>query len=128
MKFKGWTIVMTMAVVLTIAFALVWGTQGMTKTSTLFLVRVTARTSFTAFLFAFIASSVQRIWKSPLSLWLLQNRKFFGLSMAVSHTYHAVVFTMLAVVFGEQSFLDAIALAALGYITLRISSVTTPLL
>ncbi|MBD0262336.1 MAG: hypothetical protein ICV78_06275, partial [Tolypothrix sp. Co-bin9] len=31
-----------------------------------------------------------RIWSNSFTAWLLKNRRYLGISMAVSHTYHAI--------------------------------------
>jgi hypothetical protein len=39
---------------------------------------------------AFVAAPLHRLWRTDLSQWLVQNRRFLGLSMAVSHGFHGV--------------------------------------
>jgi len=52
------------------------------------LIRATARTSIVLFAGAFAASGLRRVWGSPASAWLLRNRRYVGLSFAVSHGLH----------------------------------------
>ncbi len=122
---KGWKIVISMAVFLGVAFATAWGGFGITDASTLFLVKLTARTSCLAFLLAFIASPLRRLWQSPLSLWLLQNRRFLGLTMAVSHTYHAVSFITLDVYVRGLAQPDASPFATVAYVLLFAMTLTS---
>jgi methionine sulfoxide reductase heme-binding subunit len=122
---KGWKIVISMAVFLGVAFAIAWGGFGITDASTLFLVKLTARTSCLAFLLAFIASPLRRLWQSPLSLWLLQNRRFLGLTMAVSHTYHAVSFITLDVYVRGLAQPDASPFATVAYVLLFAMTLTS---
>jgi methionine sulfoxide reductase heme-binding subunit len=122
---KGWKIVISMAVFLGLAFAIAWGGFGITDASTLFLVKLTARTSCLAFLLAFIASPLRRLWQSPLSLWLLQNRRFLGLTMAVSHTYHAVSFIALDVYVRGLAQPDASPFSTVAYVLLFAMTLTS---
>jgi methionine sulfoxide reductase heme-binding subunit len=122
---KEWKIVIAMAIFLGLAFAIAWGGFGITDASTLFLVKLTARTSCLTFLLAFIASPLRRLWQSPLSLWLLQNRRFLGLTMAVSHTYHAVSFITLDVYVRGLAQPDASPLATGAYILLFAMTLTS---
>jgi methionine sulfoxide reductase heme-binding subunit len=61
-------------------------------------IKATARTSCILFVSAFIASSVRKIWSSQLSTWLLKNRRYLGVSFAVSHGFHALAIIGLAIV------------------------------
>jgi methionine sulfoxide reductase heme-binding subunit len=122
---KGWKIVIAMAFFLGLAFVIAWGGFGITDASTLFLVKLTARTSCLAFLLAFIASPLRRLWQSPLSLWLLQNRRFLGLSMALSHTYHAISFITLDVYVRGLAQPDASPHATVAYVLLFAMTLTS---
>lgn len=51
-------------------------------------IRTTARTTLVFFLATFVASSLRRLWRSPLSRWLLANRRYLGVTAAVSHALH----------------------------------------
>jgi methionine sulfoxide reductase heme-binding subunit len=127
-RFNKWTIVIAMVVLLAAVFAINWGTQGITEDSTRFAIRFTARSSCIAFLLAFVAAPLHRRWHSPTSQWLVQNRRFLGLAMAVSHTYHAIAVTTLQVAILHQP-LHGDPLAILGYIFLigmTITSFPTP--
>jgi DMSO/TMAO reductase YedYZ heme-binding membrane subunit len=52
------------------------------------VIRTTARTSLALFLAAFTASSLRRVWRAPATAWLLRNRRYLGLGMALSHAVH----------------------------------------
>lgn len=58
--------------------------------------RATARTSLALFLLAFAASSLRRLWPTPLTGWLLRNRRYVGVSFAVSHFVHLALLARLA--------------------------------
>ena len=58
--------------------------------------RATARTSLGLFLLAFAASSLRRIWPNRATGWLLRNRRYLGVSFAVSHFTHLGLIASLA--------------------------------
>lgn len=60
------------------------------------LVRVTARTSAAWFVIAFAARPLVTLWPSPSTKWLLRNRRYFGLAVAVSHFTHLAAIGFLA--------------------------------
>ena len=60
------------------------------------VVRATARTSLVFFAAVFAASGLRRLWRAPLSAYLLRNRRYVGLSFAVSHAIHLVAILLLA--------------------------------
>ena len=60
------------------------------------VIRATARTSLVLFTAAYVASSLRRFLRSEATRWLLTNRRYVGLSYAVSHTLHLVAIGALA--------------------------------
>ena len=68
------------------------------------VIRATARTSLVLFSAAYIASSLRAFWRSDASKWLLRNRRYVGLSYAVSHTLHLGAILTLARVAPEFRF------------------------
>ena len=60
------------------------------------IIRLTARTSLTLFLIAFVASSLFKLFPNELTKWILKRRRAFGLSFVVSHLMHAVAIYNLA--------------------------------
>ena len=59
------------------------------------VVRLTALTSTVCFCAAFTASALVRLWPSPTTRWLLANRRYLGLSFAVSHLAHGLAIAAL---------------------------------
>src|SRR5688500_4145822 len=51
-------------------------------------IRASARTSVVLFGLAFVASSLYRLAPSAFSRWLIANRRYLGVSFAVSHAIH----------------------------------------
>ncbi len=60
------------------------------------VVRATARTSLVFFAGAFAASGLRRLWRAPPSAYLVRNRRYIGLSFAVSHAIHLAAILSLA--------------------------------
>lgn len=50
--------------------------------------RWTARVGFPLFMITYVASSLAKLWPSPLTRNLWQNRRYWGLGFAASHTIH----------------------------------------
>lgn len=58
-------------------------------------VRVTAFTSAVLFLLTFTASALARLRPGPVTAWLRANRRYLGLSFAVSHLSHLLAIVAL---------------------------------
>ena len=72
------------------------------------LVRATARTSLVLFGAAFAASSLRSLWRVPATGWLLRQRRYLGLSFAVSHGLHALALIGLGLVLGDAFEVDLV--------------------
>lgn len=85
---EGWSIVGAAAVALILvvtmeammASAPVDGVRG--------IIRVTARSSFALFALAFTASAACYFWPTTWTRWQLRNRRYLGVSFALSHLVH----------------------------------------
>lgn len=120
----GWGIVGFSALTVGTIVGAIWLFHGIDEQGMRMAIRATGRTSCILFLCAFIASSLRKLWSSPLSAWLLKNRRYLGLSMAVSHTYHAIaLFGLWIVTAGAAP--SSNPLGTLGYILLITMSVTS---
>jgi methionine sulfoxide reductase heme-binding subunit len=92
------------------------------------VVRATAFTSAVAFLPAFTASALQRLWPGGVSRWLMANRRYLGLSVAASHFWHLVALVTLAVLL--PTFVAGIPMATLvfggaGFVLLGLMAATS---
>ncbi len=85
-----------------------WSDEGLRAA-----VRVTARNSLLLFLAAFSASSLAALLPGRLTRWQLANRRYLGISFALSHILHGVAIVTLAVRTGGGS-LTAQAAGLLG--------------
>lgn len=100
---KGWNIVTFSAVIITTLFAFIVIKYGINEPGMRLAIRLTARTSVLLFLCAFVASTLRKLWLNPLTIWLLKNRRYLGVSMAVSHGFHALAILGLAAVTSGES-------------------------
>jgi len=86
------------------------------------LIRATARTSVTWFVLAFVARPLTVLGVVRPGKWLLRNRRYLGLAMAISHGGHLVAIVVLARQEGSL-FWDKLAVTTLvgggfGYVML----------
>jgi DMSO/TMAO reductase YedYZ heme-binding membrane subunit len=90
---EGWSIVGAVAVALILVVSIAAMTtaplQGVRE-----IIRATARTSFALFTLAFTASAAHHFWPNAWTRWQLRNRRYLGVSFAVSHTVH--LFALMA--------------------------------
>ena len=121
---QGWHIVGFSALTVGTIVGVIWLFHGIDEQGMRMAIRATARTSTILFLSAFVASSLPKLWSTPLSAWLLKNRRFLGISMAASHTYHAIaLFGLWIVTAGAAPQLGF--LGTFGYVLLVAMTVTS---
>jgi methionine sulfoxide reductase heme-binding subunit len=110
--------------------ALIAALAGTDEAGVRMIIRATARTSLLLFLLAFTASSLRRLAPSPATAWLMRNRRYLGVSFAVSHGLHLLaillVFWRWPHPFIEQS-TGAVTLlgGGLGYVFLLAMTATS---
>jgi methionine sulfoxide reductase heme-binding subunit len=94
---QGWSLVAWSALALAMMLSSIAIVHGTDEASWRIAVRATARTSVLLFLGTFIATAIRKLWPGKLSNWLRQNRRYLGVSFAVSHTCHALTILGLAI-------------------------------
>ncbi|MBW4618566.1 MAG: ferric reductase-like transmembrane domain-containing protein [Cyanosarcina radialis HA8281-LM2] len=121
---QKWQIVGLTAIAIGIIVSTIWIVNGINEQGMRIAIRTTGRTSCLLFLSAFIASSLHQLRSSSFSVWLLKNRRYLGISMAVSHSYHAIA--LLGLWFATAGTAPQIEpLGTLGYIILIAMTVTS---
>lgn len=60
------------------------------------VIRFTARSSLLLFCLAFSAAALARLWPNAWTRWQHRNRRYLGLSFAISHAIHAVAIIVFA--------------------------------
>jgi methionine sulfoxide reductase heme-binding subunit len=94
-KLQGWRLVAAAAAVLSLmAVGLVLASPDVAGVRS--VIRWTARTSLVLFLLTFTASAAWRRWPSAWTRWQLANRRYLGLSFAVSHGVHLIAIIVFA--------------------------------
>ena len=93
---RGWPIVGWAAVAVAAMIAAILAIAGTDENGVRIVIRATARTSVVLFTAAFVASSLRRRWPGPATAWLLANRRYLGVSFAVSHFAHLGAILALA--------------------------------
>ncbi len=72
------------------ACAVVYVSGGEGESGVRAAIRLTARTTVLLLLVIFPASAMLRRWPGAATRWIVRNRRYLGLSLAVSHGYHAL--------------------------------------
>jgi DMSO/TMAO reductase YedYZ heme-binding membrane subunit len=80
---RGWSVTFVASAILVAMVVAILAAGGGTEESFHAIIRATARTSVALFVLAFSAASLRRV--AP---WLLVNRRYVGVSFAVSHALH----------------------------------------
>lgn len=112
------------AILSVVMLGMIGAIDGLTEASVRLAIRATARVSCLLFLMAFVAAPLHRLWATGFTQWLLQNRRFLGLSMAVSHGFHGVTLGALHIVTqGQHPHINP--LAVLGYVFLAAMALTS---
>lgn len=121
---SGWKILGATAIVSTVMLGGILLLHGWSEESVRLGIRATARVSCLVFLMAFVAAPLYRLWTTNASRWLVQNRRFLGLSMAVSHGFHGVTLVALhQITNGQHPQINPLAI--LGYVFLGAMVVTS---
>ena len=121
---KKWQIVKWSTVIIATVFGLILIGNGISEASFRIAIRFTARTSCILFLLAFCASSLRKFSSTPLTNWLRYNRRYLGLSMAMSHGFHAVAIAGVAILTSENMVRNNHG-GNLGYIFIILMTITS---
>ncbi len=88
-----------------------------------------ARSSLLLFCLAFSAAAVARLWPNVWARWQRRNRRYLGLSFAVSHGIHAVAIVVFAKMdpagFAEATSAVSYVFGGIGYAFIIAMSVTS---
>ncbi len=93
--FNGWKLTQLISLFLLLHFILASYYLGLDKPSVGYLIRSTARFSFVLFMLTFSASSLIYFWKNRVTKWIMANRRYLGVSFAVSHYLHLIALLMM---------------------------------
>lgn len=85
---EGWSIVGAVAVALILVVTMEAMMSGAPVEGVRGIIRATARSSFALFALAFTASAACYFWPNVWTRWQLRNRRYLGVSFALSHLVH----------------------------------------
>ncbi len=114
MRYRGWALTGWNSLLLFAMSALVLALAGTDEEGVRTLIRATARSSAVLFLAAFLARPARQLWRSDATAFLLRNRRYLGVSMAVSHAIHGAAIVWLSVGFPGAYQADVVTLIGGG--------------
>ena len=106
----GGRLILLAAALLVAMSALILGIEGTGEPGLRMWIRATARTSLALFGAAFVASSLRSLWPTPITGWLLRQRRYVGLSFAFSHALHLVAILWLRSQLGPAFEIDLVTI------------------
>lgn len=128
-RFEGWRVFWVVTLALAAMALLFLGTLGWGTEGYRMVIRATARTSLALFLSAFLASSLLVLWPGSLTRWLRRNRRYLGLSFAMSHAIHLAAIVMFArtdpATFATLSNKGSIITGSIGYVFIALLAATS---
>jgi DMSO/TMAO reductase YedYZ heme-binding membrane subunit len=89
------------------------------------LLRTTALASLTFFLCAFVASPLHALRPGGAAEWLVDNRRYLGLSFAVSHFVHLVAIVELVRITARSPSAVTLVIGGIGYVLLFAMAATS---
>ncbi|MCY7336492.1 MAG: hypothetical protein LH613_09830 [Chamaesiphon sp.] len=120
----GWWIVGIAGSSVSVMVAGIWGFYGIDELGIRLSIIATARSSCLLFLLPFISSALTGIYSNQLTRFIRENRRYFGLSFAASHLWHAIAIIGLAIV-TPSHYLEISIGGLLGYLFLTLMVVTS---
>jgi hypothetical protein len=127
MTYRSWAITGWNAVALVAMSALVLAAAGTGEDGVRMLIRATARSSAALFLIAFLARPARLLWRSDATAFAIENRRYFGVSMAVSHGIHGIAIAWLLTAFPSAYSVNATTLigGGLGFVFIAAMAATS---
>lgn len=127
MAYRGWAITGWNAVALVAMSALVLAAAGTGEDGVRMLIRATARSSALLFLIAFLARPARQLSRTDATAFAIKNRRYFGVSMAVSHGIHGLAIVWLFTAFPSAYQVNAVTLAGggLGFVFIAALAATS---
>lgn len=93
---RGWWFVLAMLAAALLTCAVLLAVHGTSRDGILWCVRATPRPAVIFFVAAFLATPLYRLRPGPATGWLVQQRRYLGLSFAVWHLVHLAGLIALA--------------------------------
>jgi hypothetical protein len=126
---NGWRLTGLLSLVLAVMSLALAGTHGWDVEGVRLVIRATARTSVVLFVLAFTASAMVELMPSDLTHWQRRNRRYLGVSFAISHFIHLAAILSLAALdralFWKLTNLSTIVLAGTAYLFIAAMTATS---
>jgi len=126
---RGWSIVGWAALLVGVTVGAILALAGGGEEGLRIVIRATARISVVLFTAAFAARSLAHVWPTAATRWMLVNRRYLGVSFAVSHFTHLLAifalggWSLAGVV--ERSGITPVVLGGIGYAFLAAMTATS---
>ena len=127
MRYRGWALTGWISVALVAMSALVLAAAGTGEDGVRMLIRATARSSALLFLIAFLARPLRQLWRTDATAFAIKNRRYFGVSVAVSHLIHGIAIVWLLTAFPSAYQVNATTLVGggLGFVFIAAMAATS---
>jgi hypothetical protein len=126
---NGWRLTGVLSLLLAAMALYFLGVSGGDADGIRLVIRATARTSLVLFVLAFTASAMVELLPGDATRWQRRNRRYLGVSFAVSHFIHLAAIVSLAVVdkvlFWKLTNLGTIVLAGAAYLFIAAMAATS---
>jgi sulfoxide reductase heme-binding subunit YedZ len=126
---KGWRLVGLLSLLLVAMTLGLAASEGWTVDGIRLAIRATARTSLVLFALAFTASALAELVPSEATRWQRRNRRYLGVSFAVSHFIHLGAIIALAMLdrglFWKLTNVMTIVLAGTAYLFIAAMTATS---
>jgi sulfoxide reductase heme-binding subunit YedZ len=126
---NGWRLTGVLSLLLSVMALYLLSVQGWDAEGIRLVIRATARTSLVLFVLAFTASAMVELLPSEAARWQRRNRRYLGVSFAVSHLIHLIAILALAsidqVLFWKLTNINTIVLAGTAYLFIAAMAATS---
>ncbi len=110
-RFDGWTITAILGIGITLASVASLAVLGQDEEGFRFIVRWTGRASTLLFAMSFAASAAFALRRNGATTWLRRNRRYVGVSFAVSQVIHLIA--LIALGSGSEEFRGGVSMETL---------------
>jgi hypothetical protein len=124
-----WRLTGVLSLLLTAMALYLLSVQGWDAEGIRLVIRATARTSLVLFVLAFTASAMVELLPNEATRWQRRNRRYLGVSFAVSHLIHLIAILSLASIdqalFWKLTNINTIVLAGTAYLFIAAMAATS---
>ena len=126
---NGWRLTSVLSLLLSAMALYLLSVHGWDAEGIRLVIRATARTSLLLFVLAFTASAMVELLPSEATRWQRRNRRYLGVSFAVSHLIHLIAILSLASIdqalFWKLTNINTIVLAGTAYLFIAAMAATS---